>query len=239
MRPAATLRLLLLTALAIVVGQAIYAFTRAHPEDLPWAPLDLTRPPGAFTVAKIAGLRGDFAQCRRLLDAAGARYTALPPRRDGANCGYGDGVRPRPAGLRYAPAGLGVACPVAAALAVWERETVQPAAERLLGARVVEIEHFGSYSCRRLYGRSAGDWSEHARAAAIDIAGFRLADGRRLTVARNWRSGGADGAFLHAARDGACEVFATTLSPDYNTAHRDHLHLDEARRGGIAWGVCR
>jgi hypothetical protein len=32
-------------------------------------------------------------------------------------------------------------------------------------------------------------------------------------------------------------VFATTLSPEYNAAHRDHLHLDQARRAGF--GVCR
>jgi hypothetical protein len=27
------------------------------------------------------------------------------------------------------------------------------------------------------------------------------------------------------------------LSPDYNAAHRDHLHLDQAARGGFT--VCR
>ncbi|MCE3544180.1 extensin family protein, partial [Escherichia coli] len=92
-------------------------------------------------------------------------------------------------------------------------------------------EHLGSYACRRLYGRAAGNWSEHARANAIDIAGFRLANGTRITVARDWRGQSAKAAFLRDVRDGACRVYATVLSPDYNVAHRDHLHLDQADRG--------
>lgn len=28
-------------------------------------------------------------------------------------------------------------------------------------------------------------------------------------------------------------------SPDYNAAHRDHLHLDAAERGAMGFTVCR
>ena len=38
-------------------------------------------------------------------------------------------------------------------------------------------------------------------------------------------------AFLHAVHDGACAQFTTVLSPDYDANHRDHFHLDLARRG--------
>ena len=41
------------------------------------------------------------------------------------------------------------------------------------------------------------------------------------------------------SRDGACRVFSTVLSPDYNAAHRDHLHLDTANRGPSGWRACR
>ena len=58
-----------------------------------------------------------------------------------------------------------------------EWNVIQPAAERHFGERVRSIEHFGSYNCRRLYGRGSGDWSQHATADAIDLAGFVLADG--------------------------------------------------------------
>ncbi len=214
---------------------------RGKPQDLPWTALDLTQPVGLFTGRKLAGLGEDFPRCRGLLEAAGVRYTALPPRHDGT-CGYDDAVRLRTGAARtiaYAPASLGVACPVAAALTLWEWHVVAPAAQRHPGARVTAIEHFGSYSCRRLYGRDAGAWSEHSTADAVDIAAFRLADGRRISVVGDWRGGGADAAFLRAVRDGACALFATVLSPDYNAAHRDHFHLDQANRGAGGWRACR
>jgi hypothetical protein len=55
--------------------------------------------------------------------------------------------------------------------------------------------------------------------------------------AGDWNDKGAKGAFLKDVRDGACPIFSTTLSPDYNDLHRDHLHLDRGRRG--AWTYCR
>jgi hypothetical protein len=229
---------LLLIAIAALL---LYAFARGRPQDLPWTPLDLGQPIGMFTGRKLTALTGDAPACRALLTQAGVTYSALPPR-GGAQCGYTDGVRFGPGGarsIRYAPPGLGTSCPVAAALAVWEWNVVQPAAERLLGTRVTQVEHFGSYSCRRLYGRDAGAWSEHATADAVDIAGFRLEDGRRISIVRDWTGDDAEARFLRAVRDGACELFATTLSLDYNAAHRDHLHLDQAERGARGWRVCR
>lgn len=217
-----------------------WALLRGRPQDLPWTPLDLSQPVGMFTGRKLAVLGNDAAQCRALLTRAGVRYTALPPRRDGPQCGYTDGVRLIEGGARrigFAPRDLGVACPVAAALAMWEWNVVQPAAQARFGSPVAEIEHFGSYNCRRMYGRESGSWSEHATADAVDIAGFRLADGTRITVARDWRDP-RKGAFLREVRDGACKLFATTLSPDYNAAHADHLHLDQAQRG-MGWRACR
>ena len=64
-------------------------------------------------------------------------------------------------------------------------------------------------------------------------------DGARISVAADWRDGGAKGRFLREVRDGACRLFATVLSPDYNRAHRDHLHLDQAERGAWGWRACR
>jgi hypothetical protein len=102
---------------------------------------------------------------------------------------------------------------------------------------VAHIEHLGTYSCRRLYGRDSGPWSEHATGNAIDIAAFVLEDGRRISVADAWKSTGSQGAFLHQVRNAACLVFGTVLSPDYNSAHADHLHFDQEARG--LGGVCR
>ncbi len=228
-------------AIAATLVLALWVALRGRPQDLPWTPLDLGQPIGLSTGRKLTALTLDFPRCRALLDRAGVRYTVLPPRAGTGQCGYRDGVRFAPGGARriaYTPASLGVACPVAAALAMWEWDVVQPAAERRFGQRVTAIDHFGSYNCRRIYGRDSGTWSEHATADAVDIAGFRLADGTRITVARDWKGDGAKAGFLHEVRDGACRLFATTLSPDYNAAHADHLHLDQANRP-MGWRACR
>ena len=232
-------------AFAVLLGLffTIYALVRNRPQDLPWTRLDLGQPIGAFTGRKLAGLTDNFAECRALLRAAGVRYTVLAKvAGEDAQCGYADGVRLVGGGARgigFSPANLGTSCPVAAALSLWEWEVVQPAAQKHFGAAVTQIEHLGSYSCRRMYGRSAGDWSEHATADAIDVAGFRLSDGTRISVVKDWGEGGAKAAFLREVRSGACRLFSTVLSPDYNAAHRDHLHLDEAERGEMGWRACR
>jgi len=227
-----------IAAILLALGLMLLAVLRGRPQDLPWTPLDLGEPIGAFTGRKLAGLTHDFPRCRALLDKAGVRYDALPEVHVNA-CGYADGVRFAEGGSRratYAPE-VGMACPVAAGLSVWEWNIVQPAARRLLGSSVVAIHHYRSYNCRHIAGEKA--WSEHATADAIDIAGFRLANGKRITIAGDWKGNGPEATFLHETRNGACKLFATTLSPDYNAAHWNHLHLDQAARGEFGWRACR
>jgi hypothetical protein len=233
-------RRLVLISLLAFLGFLAWGFGRSHPEDVPWTPLNLVQPVGLFTGRKLAATHG--TACRRLLEDAGIRFAAEPPRQEGEECGYDDAVRLAPDGaadIALRPAGPATSCRVAAALALWEWHVVQPAALARFGRRVVEIDHFGSYNCRRMYGHRDEPWSEHARANALDVAGFRLEDGRRITVAADWADQGAKGRFLHQVRDGACRLFATTLSPDYNRAHHDHLHLDEAPHGAWGWRACR
>lgn len=233
-----------LLVFALIAGGALLLlmWTRSRPQDVPWTPLDLSQPIGAFTGRKLAGLGSDDGQCQALLTQAGVRYEKLAPVERRGECGYANGVRFTSGGARmiaFSPASLGTACPVAAGLVLWEWNIVQPEAQKHFRTRVVRIEHFGSYSCRRMYGRTTGDWSEHARANAVDIAAFILADGRRVSVLSDWKGEGDKPAFLRAVRDGACRLFATVLSPDYNAAHRDHLHLDQAARGEMGWRACR
>ena len=237
-----TITRLLVLALVALGGLLLYGHARRHPEDMPWTPLDLSPPVGAFTGRKLADLADEGPKCQGLLARAGVRFTPLPPRSSGEQCGYSHVVRFIGGGslrIGYRPADLGTNCAVAAGLALWEWHVVQPAALRHFGREVATIEHFGSYSCRRLYGRDRGMWSEHAGANAVDIAGFTLADGTRISIARDWENEGARGRFLRDVRDGACRLFATVLSPDYNRAHHDHFHLDQAERGTFGWRACR
>lgn len=216
-------------------------YARRHPENLPWTELDLGHPIGAFTGRKLTALRDDPALCLSLLERAGVHVQPLPPHDGGPRCAYDDAVRISggEGSIALRPAGAGFACPIAAGFAVWEREIVQPAAARHFNSRVTQIEHLGGYSCRRIGGRDESDWSEHATANAIDIAAFRLASGRRISLIDDWSGAAEEQAFLREVRDGACRLYATVLSPDYNEAHRDHLHFDQAQRGASGWRGCR
>ncbi|WP_423828198.1 extensin family protein [Sphingomonas oleivorans] len=234
-------RIIFIAAL-LAAGFILFAIGRRSPQDLPWTRLDLGAPIGLFTGRKVATLTENAPLCRALLDRAGVRYMTLTPRAEGAHCGHSDAVRFTAGGSRriaYAPRPPGTSCAVAAALAMWEWNVVQPAALRHLGRTVTRIEHLGSYNCRRIYGRENGNWSEHSRANAIDITGFRLDDGHHVTILKGWDGAPEEAAFLREVRDGACKLFSTTLSPDYNAAHADHLHLDEAKRGIAGWRTCR
>jgi hypothetical protein len=101
-----------------------------------------------------------------------------------------------------------------------------PAAQAHFGQKVARLEHFGSYSCRNVYGRANATRSQHATAEALDIAGFVLEDGQRIRVLKDWPEDGTNAAFLRDVRTGACRFFDAVLSPDYNAAHRDHFHFD-------------
>lgn len=232
--PARLLGPLILAAIAGLVWLLVFPDPNA-----PVRPTDLGDPAAQTARLRLSTLNDDPIACRAALDRAGVAYRAVAPRTSPEACAFDDGVAWSPGGARealYAPAAPALACPLAAGLSAWEWTIVQPAAFALLGSPVVRIDHFGSVACRRIYGRATGAWSQHARGRAIDVAGFRLADGRRITVAADWRHDSPEAHFLHRVRDGACRIFGTTLSPDYNAAHRDHLHLDEA---GTAWSVCR
>ena len=237
------LLLIAVTVAAVFGWREFKQQMREHPERFPWTDLRLGDPIGPFTGIKLAALTDDPRRCRALLRAAGLAETEFrQPAGAPAQCRIDDGVRIVPENQRsigYAPSGLVTSCPVAAALALWERDVVQPAALRHFGQRVTRIDHAGSFSCRRLYGRAEGRFSEHATADAVDILGFQLADGRRISVLRDWPGTAAEMLFLRDARDGACDLFSTVLSPDYNRAHADHFHLDQAERGATGWRLCR
>lgn len=171
----------------------------------------------------------EFRQCAAKLSALGARFTPLPDRSYGGGCtAYGALQIDE---IMVPVTGIGpMTCPVAQNFAAWARYGVAPAARLYLGSELVRIDTFGTYNCRTIAG--SGRLSEHARANAIDIAAFLLADGRRISVLNGWNADEASRAFLRTVRDSACKRFRTVLSPDYNAAHHDHLHFDMGGRGG-------
>ncbi|WP_439541259.1 extensin-like domain-containing protein [Hyphomicrobium sp.] len=141
--------------------------------------------------------------------------------------------------IRLKPAAM-LRCPMIPQVERWIRESVAPAARYYLGSDLVEVSVAASYSCRPMNNVSGAKLSEHGYANALDVSGFTLASGRKVTLSRGWNGAEDEQAFLRAARRGACEQFTTVLSPDHDRAHHDHFHVDLARHGrdGLK-GICK
>jgi hypothetical protein len=122
-------------------------------------------------------------------------------------------------------------CPMYSAVNRWLEQVVQPAALARFGQPVVELRTMGTYACRPMNNQRGARLSEHSFANAIDVGGFRLADGSIVTVLKGWNGGGLEEQnFLREVHAGACQHFATVLGPGV-ALHHDHLHMDLARHG--------
>jgi hypothetical protein len=134
-------------------------------------------------------------------------------------------------------------CPMIAALNDWLADVVQPTAMARFGQPVAQINSMGSYSCRAMNNQFGARISEHAFGNAIDIGGFRLADGREISIVRDWTRGDDQArAFLLDIHAGACGHFTTVLGPGSNAFHYNHIHVDLAMHGNSSAGlrrVCR
>lgn len=168
-------------------------------------------------------------QCLSALASRQAGFTPLPDQYYGAGCSTINTVRllrlrSDSADLELTNLGP-VSCALADRFAGWARFGVDRAARQILGSPLVRIETMGSYSCRNIAGTDHR--SAHASGNAVDVSGFVLADGRRITVLGNWTAGtAAERSFLHVIAASACKRFGTVLDPDYNIAHRNHLHVE-------------
>ena len=168
-------------------------------------------------------------QCTGELTGSRAQYEPLPDKYYGAGCSTVNTVRLTGLGADGGAldvTNLGaVSCPLALTFAGWARYGVDRAARQILGSPLARIETFGSYSCRNIAGSAKR--SAHARAEALDIGAFVLADGRRISVRNGWNGTRDERAFLRVVHRSACKRFGTVLGPDYNKAHEDHLHLEQ------------
>ncbi len=199
----------------------------------PWAPLDVAETPNWLTSHKLRRSAADPALCGAALAASTLSHATLEDNDTGDGCGWQDAVRVDDA--RLAPT-FTLTCSAALSLVMWERHALQPAAQAHFGQSVARVDHFGSYACRNVRSaRGEGERrSQHATANAFDVAGFRLRNGRQISLVNHWTAEGPEAAFLREVRDGACRYFRGTLGPDYNAAHRDHFHLDQG-----PYRICR
>lgn len=197
----------------------------------PWAPLDVREAPNLLTGFKLWRLSEDRELCDLALATSGMRVTRLADSTPQPGCPIENAVR-----IQGAEVGLSssfmATCSLAVSFALFERHGLQPAAQAVFSQPVVRLEHLGSFACRSIAGSQRP--SQHAYANALDIVGFRLRDGRRISVLRDWPGDDAEARFLRQVQAAACEHFNLTLGPDYNAAHRDHFHVDMG-----LWRMCR
>jgi hypothetical protein len=79
-------------------------------------------------------------------------------------------------------------------------------------------------AARRLGGLAAAQPDHKQRNAKLAALGPSMPPGAQAAPKKNEQQ------FVHAAHDAACRVFATTLGPEANEAHRNHFHVDMAVR---------
>jgi len=179
-----------------------------------------------------------LGDCHAMLDALGLDWAPADPAR-----GVTDPVRVQPViagvGFRYyyddAPRALFMDCPLAPRL--------HELAELVAAYGYDELVHIGIYNYRCIGG---GDpdvdgcrASQHAFAHAIDIAGIGMADDTIYdSIETDWIiTSGATCPGTPASdadrelHDLACAlhgdgVFEIVLTPNYNSAHRNHFHVD-------------
>jgi hypothetical protein len=217
---------ILIAAIVLLALATLWALRQIPAHHAPWAPLSLEDPVGFATSMKLNRLGPGSAQCSAALKTAlQLRVRAAAPDAGANPCPLPGSFVIENTTIDYGQE-MASSCALAAAIYVWEREVVQPAAQRRLGAPVVGIDTYGTFACRNVYNQQSGRRSEHASANALDVAGFRLADGRRITLLKGWASGDDTAAFLRDVRDNSCKIFNGVLGPDYNRAHADHFHLD-------------
>ncbi|AKV06941.1 extensin [Pseudomonas fluorescens NCIMB 11764] len=228
------LRVLLVLVLMLgVAGASVWrGWISLPPQWNPWAPLDVKAEPNLLTRYKLMRLRDDPQLCEQALSSSGLRVAPQADSPD-AKCPLNDALRVQGGDVALSSSFL-ASCRLAVSFALFEHHALQPAAQAVYGQAVTRVDHLGSFACRNVYGRENGRLSQHATANALDIAGFRLANGRSISVLKDWPKDNQDARFLRQVRDGACDVFSVVLSPDYNAAHRNHFHVDVG-----PWWVCR
>ena len=143
----------------------------------------------------------ETAQCLADLTQQGISFRRRPDKTTGPACGLYGTVQLLDIGVPVNNL-TAVRCGEARAFSAWVRNAIVPAAYQIMGSELARVDTFGSYACRNRIGTAgySDKRSGHAIANAIDVAGFVLKDGRRVTILNDWNSPDA------ASRSAICEV---------------------------------
>ncbi|OQW54987.1 MAG: extensin [Proteobacteria bacterium SG_bin9] len=168
--------------------------------------------------------------CRLALTDAIAIAPSIPPIVGPGACGGDDLVRLEAVVLKdgkrvpLKPAAT-LRCKMAAAVADWVREDLAPLAEGL-SSTVAELDNFDSFDCRGRNRIAGARLSEHGKANALDVRGFRLSGGQMISLTER----NVDRGLREKVLASVCARFSTVLGPGSDWYHEDHIHLDLAER---------
>ena len=224
--------------LAAVIYGGYQAMTHPNtslpPEWNPTVALSVDHKRSPLTMWKLKNALANADQCHVALENA-AVLMRLPDFEKSESCHIRDQVELKKIGQSFVKP-FNTRCQMALRMAMWEKHGIQPAALKHLQTPVHEIKHYSSYSCRKI--RTVGGdntrMSTHATAEAIDVSGFVLKDGQKIYLKSAWNGPPNQAAFLRDVRDSACDWFKLILSPDFNSLHADHFHLQHK-----GWNACR
>ena len=168
--------------------------------------------------------------CRVALTEEIAIAPSIPPIRGPGACGGEDLVRleaivlPDKHKVAVNPPAT-LRCSMASAIADWVRTDVVSIAAGL-GSEPAALENLDSYECRGFNRIPGAHLSEHGRANALDVGGFKLVNGRAITLTDRTVPRELREQVLHSV----CARFMTVLGPDSDWYHEEHIHLDLMER---------
>lgn len=193
--------------------------------------------PGTETYVCLPGEASELGACYAELAATGAAFSptiiadASPSTHPNLNCHVEDPVQLHSPvdgiDLQYfsssTPGSVKGSCEMALSI-VDTMADVKP-------YDVKSMLHMGTYNCRVISGTDS--LSRHAYGDAVDIYGFDMSDGGRVTLEGDWQhdttnpSGfGAEFLYDAAYRWHEDEIWNIILTPNYNDAHDNHFHVD-------------
>lgn len=220
--------------LVALVAYGLYSWLPAYYN--PFAPLSPDDPPTMVTRYKLRQMANEPQACLAILKEASEKgMIGFRQQNDVAGkCPLSAPVRVSRFGDVQLSSSFLASCPLALSSAMYVHQRAKPVAASMMKSALTRIDHLGSYACRNIYNRPGARLSEHATADALDISGFRFANGQQITVLKGWNEQNSRGETLHALFDQSCPFFGNSLGPDYNAAHANHFHL-----GMRGFGICR
>lgn len=155
----------------------------------------------------------------------GVKLQSIPGRVNG--CGIEEPVKVTSVSGVALSTPITVDCQTAVVFNAWVGQALVPLTKNL-GGGVREVNIMASYACRSRNNQRGAKISEHGKGHAVDVGGFTLANGVKLTVLDHWNHS-QHGDLMKQLHRVACGPFGTVLGPKSDRFHQNHFHFDTAR----------